>query len=186
MLLVCLTGLALGLAFYYFPIEKQPGLKSEIPNPKLTNENFKHNARRIGGEAFPVPKIKTTQIAREPSINSSNHKSKRQNKQVPVFLMPRPFVQDITTIKSGSKIVKIAGIMTLPADSQCRNNGVTKPCGKIARTALRALIRGRTLTCRTPNSISENEPIITSCKIGNTDIASWLVKHGWTTAVEGN
>ena len=174
----------MGAAFYFFPIENQPGLKSVISSPKLTNENFKHNARRIGGEAFPVPKIKTDQIAREPSINPTNLKSKLQKKHVPVFSMPRPFVQDITTIRSGSKTVTIAGITPLPADSQCIENRKTKPCGKIARTALRALIRGRTIMCEIRQSSSESDVITTSCKIGNINIANWLVKHGWTTAVE--
>ena len=173
----------MGIAVYFFPIENRPSLKSENPNPKLTNENFKHNARRIGGEAFPVPKIETDQIAREPSINSSNLKSGRQ-KHVPVFSMPRPFVQDITTIRSGSKIVTISGITPLLANRQCTVDGKTKPCGKMARTALRALIRGRTLTCEIPQSSSESEAINTSCKIGNIDIANWLVKHGWTTTIE--
>ena len=174
----------MGTAFYFYPIESRPGLKPVISSPKLANENFKHNARRIGGEAFPVPKIEVDKIAREPSINSPNFKPKRQKKRVPVFSMPRPFVRDIATIKSGSKTVTIEGITPLPADSQCTVDGKAKPCGRIARTALRALVRGRTITCKTPNSIAENQRITTSCKIGNIDIASWLIKYGWTTAIE--
>ena len=176
----------MGTAFYFYPIKNQPSLKSVIPDPKLANENFKHNARRIGGEAFPVPKIKTDRIAREPTINPSNINSERQKTHELVFLMPRPFVQDITTIISGNKTITIAGVATLPVDSQCTVDGKTKPCGKMARTALRALIRGRTIMCKDPQSSSEGDVINTSCKIGNIDIASWLVKHGWTKAVKNN
>ena len=184
--LICLTGIAMGIAIYFFPIENQLSLKSEISDPILANENFNHDARRIGGKAFPVPKIEADQITREPSINSTNFKTERQNKRVPVFSMPRPIVQDITTIISGGKTVKIAGIAPLPANSQCTVDEKVKPCGKMARTALRALIRGRTLTCRIPKSNLENDAITTSCKIGNIDIANWLVKHGWTKSIENN
>ena len=179
-------GLAVGTAFYFFPAENQSSLKSVISNPKLTNENFKHNARRIGGEAFSVPKIEADQIAREPPTNPTNHNSERQKKQAPVFSMPRPYVQDITTIISDNKTITIAGITPLPADSQCTVDGKAKPCGKIARTALRALIRGRTIMCEIQQPSSESEEITTSCKIGNIDIANWLVKHGWTTVIENN
>jgi len=178
--------LILGIALYLFPIENQPDLNSKISRPNLANENFNHDARRIGGSAFPVPRINSKKISREPSINSSNFKTRRQGKHVPVFLMPRPFVQDITTIKSGRKTVKIAYIAPLPADSRCTIGGKTRPCGKIARTALRALIRGRTLTCKVPQSGSENDVLTTSCNIGNIDIAGWLVKHGWTRAANKN
>jgi endonuclease YncB( thermonuclease family) len=50
----------------------------------------------------------------------------------------------------------------------------------MARTALRALIRGRTLNCRMTGDDAQNGKITTSCKVGKTDIGQWLVDQGWT------
>lgn len=168
----------------------QMELKQSDPVAAVTRpivENFKHNARRIGADTFPSPKISEDQITRAPATNSSSYDEalRQKRKHRPVFLMSRPLVQNITTIVSGNKTVTIAGIIPRPIDETCMVNGEARPCGRLARTALRALIRGRTLKCDAVAGSVDDGSITTSCKIGNTDIAGWLIKQGWTKPQAG-
>jgi len=158
---------------------RRPERTPKAPISKPIVEEFKRGARRIGGEAFPSPKIKADKIAREPSINSSDYSSGQKKTKTSTFLMHRPLVEDITTIVSGNKTVTIIGIKPLSTNETCKLEGKIRPCGMLARTALRGLIRGRTLKCKATKD--DQNHATTSCKVGNIDIAEWLVKRGWTT-----
>ncbi|HVW57384.1 MAG TPA: thermonuclease family protein [Rhizobiaceae bacterium] len=73
--------------------------------------------------------------------------------------------------------VTLAGIDPVGKDESCRRStGGTWPCGLVARTAFRAWLRGRAMTCNVP---SAKGVVTTSCKIGDDDPALWLAENGW-------
>ncbi len=184
--LVLVAAIVIGLS----PNSNSPSITPDPipPTPQSIPEieNFKHDARRIGGTAFPAPKIEQAKIAREPADRSStylNPAPKPKDNQ-PTFLMHRPLIENITTITSDNRTITLAGIAPLPIDTSCKLNGKTRPCGRLARTALRALIRGRTLKCDKISQLTNKNLTTTSCKIGKIDLANWLIKQGWTTSLE--
>ncbi len=156
------------------------------PTRQQKREAFKRDLRQIGGDSFPVPKVKTDKIIREPPVSPS--KTERKNlvrKPARTFALKRPVILDINTIKSGDTTILIAGIEALPLDKTCLSGPKKGPCGRMARTALRALVRGRTLTCQNPENPAEGGAITTSCSVGKTDIGQWLVQQGWTRSSIG-
>ncbi len=51
----------------------------------------------------------------------------------------------------------------------------------MARTAFRAWLRGRSISCELPE---ETEPgaLAVPCLVGKDDVAAWLVDNGWVRA----
>ncbi len=184
--LILMAAILIGLSQKSNTPSIQPDPILPTPQSIPKRENFKHNARRIGGTAFPAPKIEQAKIAREPADRSSTYlnPTPRPKDRQPTFLMHRPLVENITTITSGERTITLAGIAPLPIDAKCELKGETRPCGRLARTALRALIRGRTIKCKKLSQLTNKISLTTSCKIGNIDLADWLIKQGWTTPLE--
>lgn len=144
-------------------------------------ERFKRNVRQIGGESFSPPKVKIDEITRLPSSQRSlTERKNHAREKASSFQLTSPVVLDINTIKSGKITVTIANIEPVPVGKTCKSDHKTVPCGRMARTALRALIRGRTLNCRVAEEMSQNGETVTSCSVGKTDIGQWLVDQGWT------
>lgn len=153
--------------------------------PQNQKEPYKRSARRIGNGTFPVPELNIAKIERLPPSNRSAAESKNLHREKSNHIyLKRPMVLDINTIQSGSVKVKIAGIEPVPLEKLCTHNGKTEPCGRQARTALRALIRARTITCAKVDAPDKDGNISTSCQVGKTDIGTWLVNQGWATAVQ--
>ncbi|MBB4304881.1 endonuclease YncB(thermonuclease family) [Rhodobium orientis] len=91
----------------------------------------------------------------------------------------RVIVSDAGTIDAGDVTIKIADVETPELNRTCTDaKGKDWPCGLIARTALRRLIRIRAIECAPP-ATDDGATITTSCKVGPLDIATWLVGRGW-------
>jgi len=82
--------------------ENLPSPISEDAVVSKNLEKFNQNARRIGGTAFPAPVIESDKIARLPPTKPS-YANRQQKSDVPEFVMPRPEVIDISTIRSGDR-----------------------------------------------------------------------------------
>jgi endonuclease YncB( thermonuclease family) len=73
--------------------------------------------------------------------------------------------------------INLADIDPVAKDETCpRSGGGAWPCGLVARTAFRAWLRGRAMTCNVP---AAKGAVITSCTVGDDDPALWLVENGW-------
>lgn len=97
-------------------------------------------------------------------------------------LLPRPVVVDGGSFRVGSGTVRLTGIE--PPTERC--GAALWPCGARARTALRALVRSRSITCTVPGDFQAKEETLESaCSLGSTDIGNWLVAHGWARAKAG-
>lgn len=83
------------------------------------------------------------------------------------------------TLKAGEKTVILADIEGIAVDHTCAlENGKTWPCGRSGRSALRRLVRGRTINCDVLEDIDENT-VRARCRIGKTELGKWVVRHGW-------
>ncbi|MCW2307097.1 thermonuclease family protein [Rhodobium gokarnense] len=98
----------------------------------------------------------------------------------------RVVVSDAGTIDAGDVTIKIADVETPELNRMCTDaNGKEWPCGLIARTALRRLIRIRAIECAPP-AADDGATITTACKVGPLDIATWLVGRGWAKPTVDN
>lgn len=87
-------------------------------------------------------------------------------------------VRDGGTLVIGDSVVKLAGVLPREADATCKDkNGRTWPCGAAARTALARLIQARAVTCLQPPG--ERKTFVAHCKVGTTDLSTWIVRQGW-------
>lgn len=94
----------------------------------------------------------------------------------------RPLIAVPGQLTSGELTVKLAGIEPPPLDHMCPDD---RPCGRQARTALRMLVRGRTVECALDPNITEGEHEA-RCRLARTDLAGWLAAHGWAIKAEGD
>jgi len=110
--------------------------------------------------------------------------AKRQSK--PSDRMRKIIVTHAHTLQSGDITVHIAHIEAPSTEETCDLDeaGRTWPCGRMARTALRRLIRSRAVTCQITSKISETQ-LVSTCQVGRFDIATWLAGQGWAKPADG-
>lgn len=80
--------------------------------------------------------------------------------------------------------IALSGIEGLEPRQTCSTGGRDWNCGMRARTAFRAFLRGRAVTCIVPPT-PERGLIAASCTVGDQDVAAWLVESGWVRAASG-
>jgi endonuclease YncB( thermonuclease family) len=101
-------------------------------------------------------------------------------------LLYRPVATAAGTIEVSGYKIALEGIDALPPDETCNSDGGgTWPCGMAARTAFRNWLRSRAVECTVPAQPSD-DLIATQCRLGNEDIAGWLVQNGWARAKDGS
>lgn len=97
-------------------------------------------------------------------------------------------VEEAGLLDIGPRKVRLAGIHSPAADRLCHipatgKAEATVACSHLAMVALRRRIRAFGVECR----ISANEtadPVVAPCRIGQTDLALWLVEQGWAQAAK--
>lgn len=101
------------------------------------------------------------------------------------ILLYRPVATSAGNIEASGYRISIEGINAPGPEETCNSDGTDWPCGMAARTALRNWLRSRAIECNVPGQPSD-ELIATQCKLGTTDVASWLVSNGWARTQEGS
>lgn len=96
----------------------------------------------------------------------------------------RPIAQAAGKIDAMGYSILLAGIEPLEPDETCSFEGREWPCGARARSAFRAFLRGRAVTCDVPAE-PEKGSITAACRLGKQDVSEWLVKNGWARAAAG-
>ncbi|MHC1550110.1 thermonuclease family protein [Phyllobacterium sp. K27] len=99
-------------------------------------------------------------------------------------LLYRPVATSAGSIEASGYKISLERIKAPGVEETCNANGANWPCGMAARTALRNWLRSRAIECNVPSQPSD-EVIATECKLGATDVASWLVSNGWARAQDG-
>jgi endonuclease YncB( thermonuclease family) len=89
-----------------------------------------------------------------------------------------PLVAAAGTFEVDGHALRIAGVEATSLDRTCGEGAAAWPCGRVARAALRRFVRGRAIECDVPAG-SASLPDEATCRVGNDDIAEWLVSQGW-------
>ncbi|PCK77030.1 thermonuclease family protein [Rhizobium sophoriradicis] len=99
--------------------------------------------------------------------------------------LARPVAENAGMLSFGERRLQLAGIVPTPADRICGPASRQWPCGMIAKTALRQLLRNRSLTCDLETA--EWKGMATAaCRLGTQDLGTWLAENGWAEAAAGS
>ncbi|OWO96762.1 hypothetical protein B5E41_00235 [Rhizobium esperanzae] len=99
--------------------------------------------------------------------------------------LSRPLVENAGSLSFGERRLQLAGIVPTPADRICGPAGRQWPCGMLAKTALRQLLRNRSITCDL-DTAEWQRTAIASCRLGTQDLGAWLSENGWAEAEAGS
>ncbi len=135
--------------------------------------------RLVSPDLIPVPPVDVTLLERAVPRQPLSRPKSRAEGGWEIRLLHRPVVSAAGRIEVAGHAIRIDGIKSVQPGESCPGRlGEDWPCGNLARTALRGWIRGRAVQCRVPEK-PQNDDISTSCKLGEQDIAAWLVRNGW-------
>ncbi|MEW6767701.1 MAG: thermonuclease family protein [Pseudomonadota bacterium] len=95
------------------------------------------------------------------------------------------FVVDGDTLAISGVRIRLLDIDAPELDQNCTDGqGRDWPCGRQASSQLRALIRGRDLTCQ-PQSKDQYGRTLAICSLPDkTDINAWMVQQGWAVSYD--
>ncbi|TAU81986.1 thermonuclease family protein [Rhizobium leguminosarum] len=99
--------------------------------------------------------------------------------------LARPVVDNAGMLSFGERRLQIAGIVPTPVDRICGPAGRQWPCGMLAKTALRLLLRNRSVSCDL-ETVEWKETVTTECRLGTEDLGAWLAENGWAEAAVGS
>ncbi|MCA2412317.1 thermonuclease family protein [Rhizobium leguminosarum bv. viciae 248] len=97
----------------------------------------------------------------------------------------RPMVENAGILSFGERRLQLAGIVPTPVDRICGPAGRQWPCGMMAKTALRLLLRNRSVSCDL-ETVEWKETVTTACRLGTEDLGSWLADNGWAEPTAGS
>ncbi|MBB3521634.1 thermonuclease family protein [Rhizobium redzepovicii] len=99
--------------------------------------------------------------------------------------LARPAVENAGLLSFGERKLQLAGILPTPADKICGPTGRQWPCGMMAKTALRQLLRNRSIACDL-DAVEWTETATVACRLGTQDLGAWLAENGWAEAAAGS
>jgi endonuclease YncB( thermonuclease family) len=99
-------------------------------------------------------------------------------------LLYRPVALSAGLIEAQGHRVRLEGVETLDADAICGEPGREWPCGALARSAFRAWLRGRAISC-TVRPVAIDETVVSKCSLAGHDPAEWLARQGWLREASG-
>ncbi|MGO7909730.1 thermonuclease family protein [Rhizobium leguminosarum] len=99
--------------------------------------------------------------------------------------LARPMADNAGILSFGERRLQLAGIVPTPVDRICGPAGRQWPCGMMAKTALRLLLRNRSVNCDL-ETVEWKETVTTACRLGTEDLGSWLAENGWAEAAAGS
>lgn len=148
----------------------------ERPGPGAIEER---SVRVVDPDKFASPLVEG--VATLERIDPREPLSREKDRPSVPLRMPRPQTTDAGIIQSGQKRIRLAGITPTEHDATCHSdNGETWPCGMMARTQQRLLLRNRTVDCDIDDGWTGERTA--SCHVNGIDIARWLVDNGWVRA----
>ncbi|PZM12068.1 thermonuclease family protein [Rhizobium tubonense] len=98
----------------------------------------------------------------------------------------RLYAENAGLLVIGDKKLQLSGIVPTDPNRTCTGpSGKEWPCGTIARTALRAFLRARAITCDLPSAEWQGT-VTANCRYVKTDLSDWLARNGWAEAEAGS
>lgn len=103
----------------------------------------------------------------------------------PIIMLHRAIAVAAGRLEGNGLVISLDDIVVTEVKHQCRGDNLVQwNCGMHARTAFRAWLGGKTLSCRLPKDDNSKVEITTDCRLASEDAAQWLVRNGWVKAVE--
>ncbi|EJT02845.1 thermonuclease family protein [Rhizobium sp. CCGE 510] len=99
--------------------------------------------------------------------------------------LARPAVENAGMLSFGERRLQLAGIVPTPADRICGPAGRQWPCGMMAKTALRQLLRNRSIACDI-DPAEWKQMVTAACRLGTQDLGAWLAENGWAEVAAGS
>jgi endonuclease YncB( thermonuclease family) len=155
------------------PLRKEAGKDAREERPWI---------RRIAPGSIAEPEVAgpLQRVAPREPLTAATKALKREPFGPPVpqgTLLYQPVAIAAGAIEADGYAIRFAGVKVTPADRICTDEAGSKwPCGAMARTALRAWMRGRAVACAVPSHAGK---ITTHCTLDGQDMALWLVRNGW-------
>jgi endonuclease YncB( thermonuclease family) len=90
-----------------------------------------------------------------------------------------PETDDPATFRANGRTVHVADVVPVAPDAVCaRADGTAWPCGRTALYSLRRFLHGRPVQCFFTLGSAPPE-FSAPCRVGTTDVATWLLAQGW-------
>lgn len=167
-----------------------PDVASETAKPtaRISDERAEMIARSAEPAAPPAAAApdgkapKPAGLAQQAAPAASETASPAAKKAIE---LPRPTVENAGDLSFGERKLQLAGIVSTPADRICGPAGRQWPCGMMAKTALRQLLRNRSISCDL-DTAEWKGTITAACRLGTQDLGSWLAENGWAEAAAGS
>ncbi len=180
--LAVLAGLVLGGLLYLIGGSVVEEVGSHLPTavarkPPADSEPGKPKPPWLARKMAPPPRIELPYAkATQPEQEGPEQKPREPEKPKRFY---RIVAQDAGTLTSGKTTIRLADVQALGPDETCKGEGgKTWPCGRRARSALRRLIRAKSVVCSALERPAANE-LVARCAVGRVDINDWVVRHGW-------
>jgi endonuclease YncB( thermonuclease family) len=184
------VGLFAGLIWHAAGPDSSPQASTQMsvatPTPAAAPDEPSDPAPRSQWRA-PAPRPLELPYARATSHlrdEASRDKAEPETASTPEpRRFPHIIAEDTGTLKSGEVTIRLAGIAPLGLDRRCGEGDAAWPCGRVGRSAVRRLIRGRTIAC-TELTETGAGTFTGRCTVAGTDIGEWLVRYGWARPTE--
>ena len=163
----------------------------EATRPVTPVKPVKENTtRNVGGGVVPTPAIADAPLERiAPApilkpLEAFGPPTPPLGKDEP-FLLFQPLIENAGTLVAEGRTITLKDVLPIEASRMCNDGtGNEWPCGMKARTAFRALVRGRAISCFLPDQ--QKTAVETECLIGKENLGQWLVEQGWAKAAPGS
>ena len=100
-------------------------------------------------------------------------------------LLRNPIALDAGRIAYRQGVIELPGVDAPSLRATCTKGSETWPCGRLARTNLRLLLRGRAIRCDVPSRFGRRRQTVrSSCTLDGEDLGSWVVSSGWARAAD--
>lgn len=143
-----------------------------------TSPKHPETLRNVGGMRTPPPPV-TAPLERIAYVKEL----RRSNQPLPKeLILYRAVAVDGTTLRDETKRISLNHVQPVPLRATCiSEDGERWQCGVRARTALRAFIRQKRVTCSELRAVHDDK-LAATCSVGKHDLATWLIKNGWAKA----
>lgn len=140
-------------------------------------------ARIVGANRIAVPHFEIGELERLPPREPLGKPDDRDaDGQTDRILLHRPIATAVGLVKTQGHTIRLTGIRPFDEEARCAAaSGNSVPCNRLALTAFRAWIRGRSIKCDVPAAPSPNE-VEATCELAGKDMGAWLVENGWADA----
>jgi len=172
-----------------------PGADGGTPAPDSAQEVTSEPVAAVALPPAPLPdtirNVAPDGILPPPPVSGPLTRVASRAPERPVQEVPeeisfrRPVVLDAGTLRMKRLTVRLADLDAPALKETCPSRlGGTWPCGMRARTALRAFVRRRAVTCE---DMVEIAPGLVSarCRRQDEDLSAWMVRQGWARPGEG-